>query len=58
MEVFAKNAVCNLGAADWHGREAIRQDLDVLIDTLDRQSRNDADTRDRHVHLKDRQITL
>lgn len=29
----AENAVCNLGAADWHGREAIRQNLRTVIDT-------------------------
>ena len=29
---FAENAVCNLGVADWHGREAIRQNLRDFID--------------------------
>ena len=24
FDCFAENAVCNLGVADWHGREAIR----------------------------------
>lgn len=30
---FAENAVCNLGVADWHGREAIRNNLRAFIDT-------------------------
>jgi hypothetical protein len=29
---FAENAVCNLGVADWHGREAIRQNLRDFVD--------------------------
>lgn len=29
---FAENAVCNLGVADWHGREAIRENLRAFID--------------------------
>lgn len=30
---FAEDAVCNLGVADWHGREAIRANLRAFIDT-------------------------
>jgi hypothetical protein len=30
---FAEDAVCNLGVADWHGREAIRNNLREFIDT-------------------------
>jgi hypothetical protein len=30
---FADDAVCNLGVADWHGREAIRDNLKTFIDT-------------------------
>ncbi len=33
FECLAENAVCNLGVADWHGREAIRQNLRAFIDT-------------------------
>jgi hypothetical protein len=33
FDCFAENAVCNLGVADWHGREAIRQNLRNFIDT-------------------------
>ena len=29
---FAEDAVCNLGVADWHGRETIRQKLRDFID--------------------------
>ena len=25
FDCFAENAACNLGVADWHGREAIRE---------------------------------
>ena len=25
FDCFAEDAICNLGVADWHGREAIRQ---------------------------------
>lgn len=30
---FAEDAVCNLGVADWHGREQIRTNLRAFIDT-------------------------
>jgi hypothetical protein len=33
FDCFAEDAVCNLGVADWHGREAIRQNLKAFIDT-------------------------
>jgi hypothetical protein len=33
FECFAEDAVCNLGVADWHGREAIRRNLAAFIDT-------------------------
>jgi len=33
FECFADDAVCNLGGADWHGREAIRRNLAAFIDT-------------------------
>ncbi len=33
FECFAEDAVCNLGVADWHGREAIRHNLKAFIDT-------------------------
>src|SRR5271156_3822245 len=33
FDCFAENAVCNLGVADWHGRETIRQNLRDFIDT-------------------------
>jgi hypothetical protein len=32
FDCFAENAVCNLGVADWHGREAIRDNLRAFID--------------------------
>ena len=32
FDCFADDAVCNLGVADWHGREAIRQNLRDFID--------------------------
>ncbi len=32
FECFADDAVCNLGVADWHGREAIRRNLRDFID--------------------------
>ena len=32
FDCFAENAVCNLGVADWHGREAIRENLRQFID--------------------------
>ncbi len=33
FDCFAEDAVCNLGVADWHGREAIRANLKAFIDT-------------------------
>ena len=30
FDCFAEDAVCNLGVADWHGREAIRENLQRL----------------------------
>jgi SnoaL-like domain len=33
FDCFADDAVCNLGVADWHGRETIRQNLRAFIDT-------------------------
>jgi hypothetical protein len=33
FDCFAEDAVCNLGVADWHGREAIRSNLKAFIDT-------------------------
>jgi hypothetical protein len=32
FDCFAENAICNLGVADWHGREAIRNNLRQFID--------------------------
>ena len=32
FECFAESAVCNLGVADWHGREGIRENLREFID--------------------------
>jgi hypothetical protein len=32
FDCFAEDAVCNLGVADWHGREAIRNNLRQFID--------------------------
>jgi hypothetical protein len=32
FDCFAEDAVCNLGVADWHGREAIRDNLRQFID--------------------------
>ncbi len=32
FDCFAEDAVCNLGVADWHGRETIRQNLRDFID--------------------------
>ena len=32
FDCFTQNAVCNLGVADWHGREAIRENLRAFID--------------------------
>jgi len=33
FDCFAEDAVCNLGVADWRGREAIRDNLKAFIDT-------------------------
>ena len=33
FDCFAKDAICNLGVADWHGRDAIRENLRAFIDT-------------------------
>jgi hypothetical protein len=33
MDCLAEHAVCNLGVADWRGREAIRDNLRAFIDT-------------------------
>jgi hypothetical protein len=33
FDCFAEDAICNLGVADWHGREAIRANLRKFIDT-------------------------
>jgi hypothetical protein len=33
FDCFAENAVCNLGVADWRGRETIRANLRAFIDT-------------------------
>ncbi len=33
FDCFTDDAVCNLGVADWHGREAIRENLHKFIDT-------------------------
>jgi len=33
FDCFREDAICNLGVADWHGREAIRQNLRAFIDT-------------------------
>jgi hypothetical protein len=32
FDCFAEDAVCNLGVADWHGRETIRNNLRQFID--------------------------
>ncbi len=32
FDCFADDAVCNLGVADWHGREAIRENLRAFVD--------------------------
>ena len=32
FDCFAEDAICNLGAADWHGRETIRNNLRQFID--------------------------
>jgi hypothetical protein len=33
FDCFTENAICNLGVADWHGREEIRRNLRAFIDT-------------------------
>jgi hypothetical protein len=33
FDCFAEDATCNLGVADWHGRETIRNNLRAFIDT-------------------------
>ena len=33
FDCFTEDAVCNLGVADWKGREAIRTNLKAFIDT-------------------------
>lgn len=33
FDCLAEDAVCNLGVADWHGREAIRDNLRRFVDT-------------------------
>ena len=33
FDCFTEDAVCNLGVADWKGREAIRSNLKAFIDT-------------------------
>ena len=32
FDCFTKDAIGNLGVADWHGREAIRENLRAFID--------------------------
>lgn len=32
LDCFAEDAICNLGVADWHGREAIRDNLRAFVD--------------------------
>ncbi len=32
FDCFAEDAICNLGVADWHGRETIRNNLRQFID--------------------------
>ena len=33
FDCFAEDAICNLGVADWRGREEIRTNLKAFIDT-------------------------
>jgi len=33
FDCFTEDAICNLGIADWHGREKIRENLRAFIDT-------------------------
>jgi hypothetical protein len=40
FDCFTEDAICNLGVADWHGREAIRDNLrQVAVAGLRRESR-------------------
>jgi hypothetical protein len=32
FDCFAEDAICNLGVADWRGREAIRENLRAFVD--------------------------
>ena len=32
FDCFAPNAIANLGVSDWHGREAIRENLRAFVD--------------------------
>jgi hypothetical protein len=32
FDCFAENATANLGVSDWHGREAIRENLRAFVD--------------------------
>ena len=32
FDCFAEDAICNLGVADWHGREEIRNNLRAFVD--------------------------
>ena len=34
FDCFAEDAVCNLGVADWHGRETIRNNLRQFIERV------------------------
>src|SRR6516162_10976888 len=36
FDCFTEDAICNLGIADWHGREQIRENLRAFIDTAAR----------------------
>jgi hypothetical protein len=33
FDCFTEDAICNLGVADWHGRDTIRDNLRAFIDT-------------------------
>jgi hypothetical protein len=33
FDCLAEDAICNLGVAEWHGRETIRDNLSAFIDT-------------------------
>ena len=39
FDCFAEDAICNLGVADWHGRETIRNNLRAFIEGIYRASR-------------------